>query len=380
MTRPRRLWLAVSGLVATALLLTLLLGPGTRYLRAVAVLLAITQAPDPSGLTSLVTGEIAEQVAALTLPHRTLRMRRFAPAGRDDPPRALLLHGVHPAGIDEPRLQAFARALARVGIEVTTPELPELAGYRIVPTTIDDIRACADRLRGPDGAPVGAIGISFAGGLSLLAAADDAGASRFDYVLAVGAHHSLERLATFYAGRPVHGPNGEPAAGKAHPYGARVITYAHAERFFDATDLPHARAALRLYLSERYREARRRMERLTPAGRARMELVLDATRHAELGTLLLDAVARERAALAAVSPAGKLGELDVATYLIHGTADPVIPSIETAWLAQELPARARREVLITPVLGHADLSSSLPASAYARIVRFMARVLAEADD
>jgi pimeloyl-ACP methyl ester carboxylesterase len=267
-----------------------------------------------------------------------------------------------------------------VGIEVTTPELPELAGYRIVPTTIEDIRASADALRGPNGAPVGAIGISFAGGLALLAAADDAGASRFGYVLAVGAHHSLERLATFYAGRPVRGPDGEPVAGKAHPYGARVITYAHAERFFNATDLPHARAALRLHLSERYRDARKRMKQLSPAGRARMDLVLDASRHAELGTLLLEAVADNRAALAAVSPAGKLAELAVPTYLIHGTEDPVIPSIETAWLARELPARARRQVLITPVLGHADLSTSLPAIAYVRIVRFMAAVLAAAQD
>jgi pimeloyl-ACP methyl ester carboxylesterase len=157
-----------------------------------------------------------------------------------------------------------------------------------------------------------------------------------------------------------------------------VIIRAHAEQFFDAADAPTARRALGLYLGERYRRARQEMAAMSPPGRALMEQVLDDTQRQEVSARLLRAVQANRDALAAVSPAGKLTGLTVPTFLIHGREDPVIPYVETLWLGRELPARARREVLVTPVLGHMDLSERLPPGEYVRVVRFVAEILEEA--
>jgi pimeloyl-ACP methyl ester carboxylesterase len=178
----------------------------------------------------------------------------------------------------------------------------------------------------------------------------------------------------------VHGPDGEQALGSPHPYGTRVIIRAHAEQFFDPTDAPTARRVLGLYLGERYRQARQEMAAMSPRGRALMEQVLDDAQRHEVSARLLRAVEANREALAAVSPAGQLAGLTVPTFLIHGREDPVIPYVETLWLARELPARARREVLVTPVLGHMDLSDRLPPGEYLRVVRFVAAILDEAGD
>src|SRR5207247_3378592 len=54
--------------------------------------------------------------------------RLYRPATR---PRRLVLlaSGLHPAGIDEPRLVALARQLAASGLAVVTPDIPELSRY-----------------------------------------------------------------------------------------------------------------------------------------------------------------------------------------------------------------------------------------------------------
>jgi pimeloyl-ACP methyl ester carboxylesterase len=365
-------------LLAVALGLTLSVPAALRHVRAAGILLRVVDLPDPTGLTAHVMGAVAEREERLELGHRVLRSRRYTPA--DPGPPTLLLHGVHPRGIDEPRLQRFARALAAAGLEVHTPELPELIDYDVVPTTMDDIAACARVVGEPRGRPVGAFGISFAGGLLLRAAARADSAGLFDYLVAVGAHHSLRRLATFYAGQPVRGPEGERAPGSPHPYGTRVIIRAHAGAFFDPADADVARHVLGLYLGERYRQAREEMAAMSPAGRALMEQVLDDAQRPEVSARLLRAVEANREALSAVSPAGKLAGLEVPTFLLHGRGDPVIPFVETLWLERELPARARREVLITPVLGHTDFSEKLPLVEYVRVVRFVAGILDAAGD
>src|SRR5207249_10567010 len=103
--------------------------------------------------------------------------RLYRPATR---PRRLVLlaSGLHPAGIDEPRLVALARQLAASGLAVVTPDIPELSRYDITPAITDKIERAAfwaSGLSESEGATagdgrVGLIGISFSGGLSVVAA------------------------------------------------------------------------------------------------------------------------------------------------------------------------------------------------------------------
>src|SRR5205823_3807992 len=103
----------------------------------------------------------------------------------------VLAHGVHRLGIEEPRLQRFARAIAASGVVVMTPEIAELTDYRVDPRSIDTLGAAAHSLRERTHAPVGLMGMSFAGGLSLLATADPAYAPDIAFVVAIGAHDDL---------------------------------------------------------------------------------------------------------------------------------------------------------------------------------------------
>src|SRR5471030_2411917 len=120
-----------------------------------------------------------------------LRARAYEPAHRVRR-TALLVSGLHPFGIDEPRLVALARQLAASGIAVVTPDIPDLSRFAITPAITDGIERAAgwveaDPALAPDGR-VGLIGISFGGGLAVVAAGRPSLRDHVAYVLAFGGH------------------------------------------------------------------------------------------------------------------------------------------------------------------------------------------------
>ena len=87
----------------------------------------------------------------------------------------LLVSGLHPAGIDEPRLTHLARTLAESNVLVVTPDFAELSRFDITPRVTDRIEAAAVWLAlesgfAPDGR-IGLIGVSFRGGLAKITSA-----------------------------------------------------------------------------------------------------------------------------------------------------------------------------------------------------------------
>jgi hypothetical protein len=376
--RRRRVWRAA---VATTVLgvVALLIAYGPSLVRAAVVLGASVDMYAGGAAARLVSYEVSVDDAPLALPDRALRSRRYAPRDRDRPPVTLLLHGVHPRGIDEPRLRQFARALASVGLEVHTPELPELAAFDAQPQLVGDIASCAAALRQrSQGRRVGAFGISFAGGLLLVAAATPRGDAALSYVVALGPHHDLRRLARYYAGGALASRDGLRRVPPPHPYAGRILASAYAVDLWSADDAPIARQALTLQLAERYRDAAAARERLSPQGRQRLRDVLEGPSPA-LQALLVNAAERRAAALAGLSPAGRLGRLRVPVFLLHGIDDPIVPSTESEWLADEVPETALQRVLLTPALRHAEGSAGPELRESARLVAFVAAVLRHAE-
>src|SRR5690606_21110023 len=112
-----------------------------------------------------------------------LRAHRYA--GSEEGALVVLVHGVHPDGIDEPRLVRFARSLAAAGLLVYTPELPALARARLDPGTASVLAdACSAIARREHRRSLGVVGISFGGGLALRAASQT---EVIGAVLAIGA-------------------------------------------------------------------------------------------------------------------------------------------------------------------------------------------------
>src|SRR5439155_24989482 len=84
----------------------------------------------------------------------------------------------------------------------------------------------------PLGAPVGVMGLSFAGGLALMAAADARYQSDISSVIALGAYDDLARVTRFLATNEIELPDGKTGRIPAEQYGALVLVYAHIEDFF----------------------------------------------------------------------------------------------------------------------------------------------------
>lgn len=376
--RAKRILLIV--LAAVVVIAAVAYFPIERHVRAAALLLRIESRDTPEGFAAYGNHPLEERETSWARG----RSRDYVPAGVENPPGVLLVHGVHPEGIDEPRLRAFARAIASAGVLVSTPELGDLKEFRIDASTIDDIgRAAIDLATRIDREKVGVIGISFSGGLALSAVARENGAAdHIAFVLSIGGHHDLRRVVRWYVGEHAAGPDDMPETTAPHPYGAGVFIYAHLDDLFMPEDVPAARQVLGLMLGERPREARNlaRTIELSERGRARLEQILDRTDDDTLRDDLLAVIEAHRSELDAASPARDLAKVHVPVFLVHGADDPIVPAIETRWLAHDLPEDALERVLVTDALRHAEYDEEPSWSDRFEMVTFMASVLAAIED
>jgi pimeloyl-ACP methyl ester carboxylesterase len=291
----------------------------------------------------------------------------------------LLVHGIHHLGIDEPRLENFARAAASDGFAVLTPEVAALADYHVDGASIGTIGESAAWLQEHLGTgPVTVVGVSFAGGLSLLAACDPRYGPHIRSLVLMGAYDDLGRVVRFLATSQAELPDGRMEPYKAHDYGAAVFVYSNLEQFFPAGDLRVAHDSLRDWLWERPADAQALFAQLSPASRATMELLL-ARRIDQLRPKILEVIRADDARLSAVSPQGKLGALHVPVFLLHGSTDDIIPSTETLWLEREIPRPYLREALITPAFSHVDPDKHAVWRDELRLVNFLAGILRAAD-
>ena len=268
---------------------------------------------------------------------------------------------------------AFARALSSSGILVMTPELASLTDYRVDPASVDLIGDSARALSSRLGQKVGVLGLSFGGGLALIAAGDPRFEPDIGFVVSIGAHDDLERVSQFLVTNRIRRPDGTTLEMPAHEYGALVLIYSHLEDFFPPADIATAREVLRLFLWERVEESRKCAQQLTPDSRRKVELLYGRQVDGLAGELEA-AIARHGAEMVLVSPRGRIGSLQVPVLLLHGAADNVIPPTELLWLQQDLPANVLRSALISPAISHVDMQGKLTLVDNIRLVHFIAQI------
>jgi dienelactone hydrolase len=322
---------------------------------------------------------VSEETLSAETPYGPLKYRLYKPNDVENPPGIVLLHGIHDLGIEEPRLTSFARALSGAGVEIMTPELRDLADYRVTPHTVDAIGISAVILSTQlKVQKVGVTGLSFAGGLSLLAASKPEYAQRISFVVAIGAHDDLTRVSRFFATDTVEKPDGTTAPFAAHEYGVLVLAFAHLDHFFSTEDEPVAREALRLWLHEKPAPSLNTAKQLTPAGQVMFELILH--HHDVLRPRLIEEIDAHRDEMASSSPHGHIGNLTVPVFLLHGAGDNVIPPTESQWLAHDLPPQEMKRLLISPALIHVNMDDKVTFRQEWELVDFIAGVLDMAED
>jgi dienelactone hydrolase len=327
-----------------------------------------------------------EEASSVPSRHGSLRVRFFRPAGGVQR-SVLLAPGVHALGIDEPRLVAFARNLAALGFGVMTPELPELMRYRITPRSTDMIEDAATWLSrqeewAPDGR-VGVMGISFAGGLSIVAAGRPQLRERAAFAMALGGHADLPRVLRFLCtGVQPDGTRRSP-----HDYGVVVILLNVLDQVVPAEQEEGLRSGLLTFLEashldmfdrDRAQEAfarARAIEKALPEPSATLMNHVNERNVAALGPVLLphiDAFGRDPA----LSPE-RSEPPRAPVYLLHGQDDNVIPAMESALLAEHLRPRIPVHCLISPLITHAEINRRARFADVWHLIAFWAGVFGE---
>ena len=394
---PRRRKIAAIAAAPVALCL-LALGPGQDYARgAVFVIQAAGMEGPARTVAEWNTDFVAE--SGLEIPWRggALRGRVYRPADtetqRQEPPEALdgppvlVVPGVHAAGIDEPRLIQFARDVASMGRIAVTAELPDLKQYTITARTTDMIEDAALWLSSRSGfapdARIGIMGISFAGGLSIVAASRPSLQAHVAFVMSFGGHGDLPRTLKYLCtGQLPDGSTRPP-----HDYGIAIILLGVADRLVPPAQVQPLREAILAFLhashvdmwdktqaQREFARAKTMAESLQEPARTMMTYVNERD-VARLGPILLPHVA-ELGGDPALSPAHTTPAFPV--YLLHGTDDNVIPAAESALLAGTLRTRgADVTQLATPLITHAEVDRAPGAGAVWDLVRFWAKLLDE---
>jgi dienelactone hydrolase len=322
---------------------------------------------------------------AIQIPGASLRGRLYRPA---DPPRraVLLTSGLHPAGIDEPRLVGLATELAASGLAVVTPDIPELSRFEITPRITDEIDGAAAWLAAHDpsggGGRIGMAGISFSGGLSIVAAGRQSLRDRVAYVLAFGGHDDLPRV-LHYLCTGVDGSEHRPP----HDYGVAVILLNIADRLVPPEQVQPLREAVSDYLwashldrvdkpaADRQFTALRAAAAAMPEPSATLLRDVNDRNVADLGPRLLPYVDAYGNA-AALSPS-RSPKPSAEIFLLHGADDNVIPEIESEDLAADVAQAAPVRLLVSGLISHAEADQPVHIGDVVRLAAFWGELVSK---
>jgi dienelactone hydrolase len=345
------------------------------------------------------TVAIREREIAIPTPDGSLRARVYEPT-RGATRAALLVSGLHPSGIDEPRLVRLARQLSGNGLAIVTPDIAELSRFEIAPHITDTIERAAlwlaDESRLAPRHDVGMMGISFSGGLSIVAAARPSLAGKVAYVFAFGGHDDLPRVLRYLCTGQEPYPPGRlrltdtaadaPFQRPPHDYGVAVMLLALADHIVPKNQVEPLRAEVRRYLwasaldggvdksraDAEFAAVRDQGRTMPEPSRTLVRYVVDRD-VIHLGARLLPYVSAyggDPALSVSRSP-----KPSTPVFLLHGLDDNVIPSIESEYLANDLRGHAHVRLLLSGLISHAEADRPVHAGDVMQLAGFWGDLL-----
>lgn len=323
--------------------------------------------------------------------HGAIPGRLYRPQGgtRASARTVLVVPGLHAEGVDEPRLDRLSTRLAGTGTTVLSLPLPDLRRFVVTPRSTDMIEDAARWLADqPSMAPtgrIGLIGISFGGGLALVAAGRPALADKLEMAVSFGGHGDLPRVLRYLSTGLLPDGTRQPA----HDYGAVIFLLAALPHLVPADQVAPLDHTIRVFLdasmvdvseparaAELFRQARELGAALPEPARSVMADVSarDATR---LGPRLF-ALAEVVGGNPALSPERSPATL-APVFLVHGSVDTVIPQTETTLMAafyDGAPGRRgmKAEWLLTPAVSHADASETVTLTDVWQLLGFWKKI------
>jgi hypothetical protein len=340
---------------------------------------------------------VAGTIEKIPTRHGDVEARIYRPADGAVRRAVTLVPGVHMDGIRETRLVGMAEDLAGAGFEVLTVASPDLQRFMITPRNTDIIEDAATWLanRAP-GTRIGMLGISFSGGLSIVAAGRPDLRDRVAFVMSFGGHGDLPRVMRYLVSgsAPPMPPLGEATKDVAgaehvtirppHDYGVAVTLLGLAEYgVVPADQVEPLRKGINTFLlassltlvdraqaDTEFTRAREYAETLPEPSRTYMTYVNDRAVD-KLGPVLLPYVERlsEASAAPELSPERAVPPA-APVFLLHGAEDNVIPSVETVLLTNYLRGKTEVHAVLSGLITHAEVDKSAAAIEVWRLVGF----------
>ena len=399
-------------LSATSLLVVGLVFVGMPYVDALAF---IARAAGMKGAVGEIgewrsTEIVEEPIRKVPTRYGEVDGRLYRPAHGSIRRTVTLVPGVHMDGIRETRLVGMAKDLAASGYQVLTVAPPDLQRFMITPQNTDVIEDAATwlatanngALAGPDG-KVGMLGISFSGGLSLVAAGRPGLRDKVAFVMSFGGHGDLSRVMEYLcSGNAPQMPAGiyttKDVAGiehvkvKApHDYGVAVTLLGLADRgVVPAEQVAPLRRGIETFLhassltlvdqaqaDAEFQHAREYEATLPEPARTYMRYVNDRAVD-KLGPILLPYLDRLRSEFQqpALSPE-RATPPAAPVFLLHGAEDNVIPSVETVLLTNYLRGKTEVHAVLSGLITHAEVDKSAAAIEVWRLVGFWRELMSE---
>ena len=316
----------------------------------------------------------------------------------------LLMPGVHRDGITEARLVGLAEDLAATGFGVLTIAAPDLQKFKITPQVTDVIEdaviwASAQKQYAPDG-KVGLLGISFSGGLSIVAAGRSSIRDHVAFVLSFGGHGDLARVMHYLCSGQVLGnleraKQSSAVVGAAqvglhppHDYGVAVVLLSLADRVVPADQVAALSRGIdgfllasSLALTDQaaaltvFDEMKTYADTLPEPSRTLMTHVNERAVD-KLGPILLPIAdgLKDYPGMPALSAERAPAPL-APVLLLHGVDDNVIPSMETVLLAEHLRGTVQVTGLLSGLITHAEVNRAPSPTEVWRLMRFWREIM-----
>ncbi len=271
----------------------------------------------------------------------------------------LTINGLAPLGNRDPRFERLNKAMAGAGYRVISPFMQDLCDFRIGVQNIRQIRTLIEAVQNDaELCPSGRLSIfapSFAGTISLIAAADPAVHDRIDAICALGSFASAPNvIEKLFVDTDVD------------EYGRLILLYNYL--YLSLGRNPELERALQLAIQDSYFHYN---EPALPAHLATMSpenlRLFDSIRSNEAVRRFHWNVIEKRGKQKGHSPdaisaaqASVIQNLKASVALIHGQDDRVVPASESRTLHRLLKNAGKESRLtITPLISHGDQTSPL---------------------
>jgi len=287
---------------------------------------------------------------------RAIDATLYLPDGEPPYPGLVVNHGVAAGGRDDPRLVNFADAMARAGFAVLAPDFVNLRGFQVRLTDVDEVVASYQYLTSRedvDGRRSGMFGLSYAGGLALLAATDERINQDVGFLFLLGAYYDLRHIVT-YMTTGYYREDGEWVYLEPRNVGRWGFLLNSVELVQTESD----REPLRRIAERRYDNPDADVSDLLPELSDEGRLIFDAMTNDDperAQELIARLNPRIRRYLDELSPANSLDQVRARLIIGHGYDDSMMPYTESILIAENAPPQAEVHLELLESIQHVDV-------------------------